>query len=315
MDKSAKIYIAGHRGMVGSALLSRVRADGYANVVTRTHAELDLTRQAPVEDFFRTERPDYVFLLAAKNGGIHANRSSPADFCYENLMIESNVIHAARTFGVRKLLFTASVYAYPAVCDPPIKEESFFSGPPESSSEGYAVAKIAGIELCKLYGRQYGSGFVSAVLPHIYGPGDNFDLNTATVMAALIKRFHLAKKEDAPYVELWGSGKPMREFLFVDDLTDALMFIMKHYDGESHINIGAEEEISIRELAGLIKDTTGYTGEIRYDTSKPDGAFRNKMDGGILNRLGWKPTVTLKDGVRRTREWFAKRADAEINGT
>lgn len=306
MDKNAKIYIAGHRGMVGSALLRRLRADGFRNVVMRTHAELDLTSQAAVNAFFESEQPEYVFLAAAKNGGIRANSAMPAQFLYENLMIESNVIHAAYRCGAKKLVFTASVYAYPADAAQPISEDAFLAGKPVRSSEGYAIAKISGIELCSLYRRQYGTDFIAAVLPHIYGPGDRFDAENATVLPALIRKFYHAKRNNLPFVELWGTGAPLREFLYVDDLADALLFLAERYSGEEPINISAAEEVCILELAHMIGDAAGYGGEIHTDPTKPDGVYRNKLDGKRMRELGWQPTVGLHEGIRQTYDWYVK---------
>jgi len=306
MDKNAKIYVAGHRGLVGSAIVRRLRAEGYGNILTATSKELDLREQAAVREFFEVERPEYVFLAAAKVGGILANNTWPADFIYQNLMIEANVIESARLAGVKKLLFLGSTCIYPKMAPQPLKEDYLLSGPLEPTNEWYAVAKIAGIKLCQAYQRQYGCKFISAMPTNLYGPEDNFDLESSHVMPALIRKFHEAKVNDEPTVMVWGSGKPLREFLHVDDCAAACVYLMEHYDGEEIVNIGVGGDLSIAELAALVKKVVGYEGEIVYDASKPDGTPRKLVDVTRINGLGWRAGITLEEGVRGTYEWFVE---------
>lgn len=306
MYKESKIYVAGHRGLVGSAILRKLKSEGYMNIITRTHQELDLTDQQEVYCFFEEERPEYVFLAAAKVGGILANSTYPADFIRENLLIQTNVIDAAYKYGVKKLLFLGSSCIYPKYAPQPIKEEYLLTGALESTNEPYAVAKIAGIKMCQAYNRQYGTNFISVMPTNLYGPGDNFDLETSHVLPALIRKFHEAKINNAPYVVVWGSGTPRREFLHVDDLADACLFLMNNYDSSEIINIGVGEDLSIAELANLIKEIVGYKGEIIYDKTKPDGTPRKLLDVTKLFNLGWKPTIHLEDGIRSTYEWFVR---------
>ena len=306
MDKNAKIYVAGHRGLVGSAIVRRLKAEGYDNLLTATSKELDLREQAAVREFFERERPEYVFLAAAKVGGILANNTWPADFIYQNLMIEANVIESARLSGVEKLLFLGSTCIYPKLAEQPLKEEYLLSGPLEPTNEWYAVAKIAGIMLCQAYQRQYGCKFISAMPTNLYGPEDNFDLESSHVMPALIRKFHEAKVNEEPSVTVWGSGKPLREFLHVDDCAAACLYLMDHYDGEEIVNIGVGEDLTIAELADLVKRVVGYQGEIIYDASKPDGTPRKLVDVTRINGLGWRAGISLEDGVRETYEWFVK---------
>ena len=306
MDKNAKIYVAGHRGLVGSAIVRRLKAEGYDNLLTATSKELDLREQAAVREFFERERPEYVFLAAAKVGGILANNTWPADFIYQNLMIEANVIESARLSGVEKLLFLGSTCIYPKLAEQPLKEEYLLSGPLEPTNEWYAVAKIAGIKLCQAYQRQYGCKFISAMPTNLYGPEDNFDLESSHVMPALIRKFHEAKVNGEPSVTVWGSGKPLREFLHVDDCAAACLYLMDHYDGEDIVNIGVGEDLSIADLAALVKQVVGYEGEIIYDASKPDGTPRKLVDVTRINGLGWRAGISLEDGVRETYEWFVK---------
>lgn len=307
MEKDSKIYIAGHRGLVGSALKRKLESKGYTNLLFRTHKELDLTNQQAVNEFFKQEKPEYVFLAAAKVGGILANSTYPAEFIYENLMIESNIIHAAYKYGVKKLLFLGSSCIYPKLAPQPLKEEYLLTGPLEETNEAYAIAKIAGIRLCKHYNQQYGTNFISVMPTNLYGPNDNFDLETSHVMPALIRKFHEAKVNKKPEVVVWGTGKPLREFMHVDDMADACVFLMENYDfseaGE-FVNIGVGEDITISELVELIKEVVGFEGEIRYDTSKPDGTPRKLMDVSRLNGLGWKARISLKDGIKDTYEWY-----------
>ena len=304
MEKESKIYVAGHRGLVGSAILRKLREGGYSNLVTRTSRELDLREQAGVREFFERERPEYVFLAAAKVGGILANDTWPADFLYQNLMIEANVIESARLSGVKKLLFLGSTCIYPRMAPQPLKEEYLLTGPLESTNEWYAVAKIAGIKLCQACQRQYGSKFISAMPTNLYGPEDNFDLESSHVMPALIRKFHEAKINRVPSVTVWGTGKPLREFLHVDDCAAACLFLMQHYDGEEIVNIGVGEDLSIAELAELVSKVVGFAGKIIYDSGKPDGTPRKLVDVTRINGLGWRAGIPLEVGVRTTYEWF-----------
>jgi len=307
MDKGLKIYIAGHRGLVGSALKRKLESKGYTNLIFRTHRELDLTNQQAVNDFFEKERPEYIFLAAAKVGGILANSSYPAEFIYENLMIEANVINAAYKYGVKKLLFLGSSCIYPKLAPQPLKEEYLLTGPLEETNEAYAVAKIAGIRLCKHYNEQYGTNFISVMPTNLYGLNDNFDLETSHVMPALIRKFHEAKVNNESEVVVWGTGKPLREFMHVDDMADACVYLMENYnysDIGEFVNLGVGEDVTISELVELIKEIVGFEGEIRYDTSKPDGTPRKLMDVSRLNGLGWKAGIPLEDGIRETYEWY-----------
>ncbi len=304
MDLNAKIYVAGHRGLVGSALCRRLEALGVRNILTRTSTELDLREQDAARNFFEEERPDYVFLAAAKVGGIHANATYPAQFIADNLLIQTNVIDAAWRTGCKKLLFLGSSCIYPKLCPQPIKEEYLLTGPLEPTNEAYALAKIAGIMMCRAYRRQYGFDAISAMPTNLYGPGDNFHPRNSHVLPALIRRFHEAKEAGASEVCVWGTGTPRREFLHADDLADALVFLMRHYSGEEHINIGCGEDISIRELAELITEIVGYIGRIDYDASKPDGTPRKLLDVSKMTRLGWWPSIDLKTGIQETYRIF-----------
>lgn len=308
MDKSAKIYVAGHRGLVGSAIVRRLLEDGYTNLVTRTSKELDLREQAAVREFFSSEKPDYVFLAAARVGGILANSTWPADFIYQNLMIEANVIESARMHGVDKLLCLGSTCIYPKMAPQPLKEEYLLTGPLEETNEWYAVAKIAGIKLCQAYQRQYGCKFISAMPTNLYGPGDNFDLESSHVMPALIRKFHEAMVNKLPNVTVWGSGKPLREFLHVDDCADACLFLMNSYEGEGIVNIGVGEDITIARLAEIVGEVVGYKGEIVYDSGKPDGTPRKLVDVSRINSLGWYARTGLEEGVRSTYQWYLDNA-------
>jgi GDP-L-fucose synthase len=307
MRKNVRIYVAGHRGLVGSAILRKLRAEGYSNLLVRTHKELDLMRQAEVEAFFKTEKPEYVFLAAAKVGGILANNTYPAEFIYQNLLIQSHVIHNAYRAGVKKLLFLGSSCIYPRDCPQPMKEEYLLSGKLEPTNEPYAIAKIAGIKMCQSYNRQYGTKFVSVMPTNVYGPGDNFDLETSHALPALIRKFHEAKESDKKSVTVWGTGTPRREFLHVDDLADACLFLMKHYDENEMINIGVGNDITLRELAELIKDIVGFRGDIRYDRSKPDGTPRKLLDVGKLEAFGWQPKISLREGIEMTYRWYKEK--------
>ena len=307
MEKSSKIYVAGHRGMVGSAIVRKLQAEGYHNLVLKTSVELDLRNQAAVEKFFEKEKPEYVFLAAAKVGGIMANSTYRADFLYENLMIESNVIHQSYVHGVRKLLFLGSSCIYPKMAPQPLKEEYLLSGYLEETNEPYAIAKIAGIKLCENYRRQYGCDFISAMPTNLYGPNDNYDLIGSHVIPALIRKFVDAKNAKAPVVEIWGTGSPLREFLHVDDLAEACVLLMHQYSDQEFINIGSGTEVAINDLALLIKRLTGYAGELKFDTSKPDGTQRKLMDGSRLKALQWSPKIMLVQGL--------KGLIAEVNNT
>lgn len=300
MEQSSKIYIAGHRGMVGSAIIRNLEKKGYNNLVVRTSSELDLRNPDQVNAFFQLEQPEYLFLAAAKVGGIVANNTYRADFLYDNLMIQNNVIHAAHVYGVKKLLFLGSSCIYPKLAPQPLKEEFLLSGFLESTNEPYAIAKIAGIKLCEAYRSQYGCNFISAMPTNLYGPNDNYDLQTSHVLPALIRKFHEAKVNGDSSVEIWGSGMPLREFLHVDDLAEACLFLMLHYNDASHINIGTGEDLSILALAQLIRSIVGFNGEIRLNQSQPDGTPRKLLDVSKIHGLGWKHTIELREGIERT---------------
>jgi len=306
MDKTSKIYLAGHTGLVGSAIMRKLESEGYMNIITRTFEELDLTDQKATREFFEKERPEYVFLAAAKVGGIHANNTYPADFIYINLMIECNVIKAAHEFGVKKLLFLGSSCIYPKMAPQPIKEEYLLSSYLEETNEAYALAKISGLKMCQYFNKQYGTNFISVMPTNLYGPNDNFDLNTSHVLPALIRKFHEAKINNDPYVEIWGTGAPRREFLYVDDLADACLFLMKNYSGDDFFNIGTGEDVTIRELAELIGEVVGYKGELRFDTSKPDGTPRKLLDVSRIRKAGWRNKIELNKGIEMTYEWFVQ---------
>ncbi|MGN0431388.1 MAG: GDP-L-fucose synthase family protein [Lachnospiraceae bacterium] len=306
MKKTDKIYVAGHRGLVGSAIVRNLEAKGYENIIGRTHKELDLTDQTAVRAFFEEERPDIVVLAAAKVGGINANNTSPADFAYENLQIQCNVIKCAHDYQVKKLLFLGSTCIYPKMAPQPIPEQALLTGPLETTNEAYAIAKIAGLEMCKFFKRQYGDNFISCMPTNLYGPKDNYDLENSHVMPAMIRKFHEAKQKKAESVELWGTGAPLREFLYVDDMADACVFLLENYDGEEHVNIGTGKEISIRELAETVREAVGYTGEIIWDTGMPDGTPRKLTDVSKLHGLGWKHRVELKEGVELAYRWFCE---------
>lgn len=304
LDRSKKIYVAGHRGLVGSALVRKLEKEGFTNIITRTHQELDLTRQAEVEDFFDKEKPDYVILAAAKVGGIYANDTYPADFIMKNLQIECNVIDAAYKNEVKKLLFLGSSCIYPKECPQPIKEEYLLCDYLEKTNEAYALAKIAGLKMCAYYNKQYGTNYISVMPCNLYGINDNFSLENSHVLPALIRKFHEAKIKGEPSVIIWGSGKPLREFLNVDDLADACLFLMDHYEGDDFFNVGYGEEVTIMELALLIKKVVGFEGELIMDASKPDGTMRKLTDISRIKALGWEPKITLEAGVEETYQWF-----------
>ena len=304
MNKTAKIYVAGHRGMVGSGITRLLKSRGYDNVITRTHSELDLLNQAAVHDFLNTEKPDYIFIAAAKVGGIQANNIYRADFIYQNLMIECNLTHGAYQAGINNLMSLGSSCIYPRDCPQPIKEEYLLSGPLEQTNEPYALAKIAGIKLCENYNRQYGTKYVSVMPTNLYGPGDNYDLNNSHVLPALIRKAHEAKLRKDPYLMVWGSGKPRREFLHVDDMARACVQLMEQgYDG-SFVNIGCGNDITIRELVEEVVAVVGFEGELQFDTSKPDGTPQKLLDVSKANALGWKAEIALRPGIQDAYKWF-----------
>lgn len=298
MNKSAKIYVAGHRGMVGSAIVRKLKSKGYQNIIFKTSSELDLRNQAAVQDFFEAEKPNFVFLAAAKVGGIQANNIYRADFLYENLMIEANIIHAAHEHQVDKLLFLGSSCIYPKMAPQPLKEEYLLTDYLEPTNEPYAIAKIAGIKLCENYQRQYGDNFISAMPTNLYGPNDNYDLQNSHVLPALLRKFHTAKIQGLNSVEIWGTGSPKREFLHVDDLAEACLVLMNEYEGTDWFNVGTGEDIAIKDLALLIKKVVGFEGELKFDSSKPDGTPRKLMDVSKINNIGWKHQISLEDGIK-----------------
>ncbi|MGH1366150.1 MAG: GDP-L-fucose synthase [Calditrichia bacterium] len=311
MEKRAKIFVAGHRGMVGSALVRRLRMLGYNNFVVRDRHELNLLDQQGVASFFREERPEIVFLAAAKVGGIQANNNFRGQFLYENLQIQNNIIHSAYITGTRKLLFLGSSCIYPKFADQPIREDSLLTGALEPTNEPYAIAKIAGIKMCQAYNMQYGSNFISVMPTNLFGENDNFDYENSHVLPALLRKFHEAKVENKPSVEIWGSGTPRREFLHVDDLAAACCFLMESYNDAEIVNIGTGVDISIRELAELIKDITGFEGELTFNTSKPDGTPRKLLDVSRLRGLGWQHSISLREGIESTYKWFVEQLENE----
>lgn len=312
MELNSKIYIAGHRGMVGSAIMRNLQQKGYTNIVTRTSAELDLRNQQQVADFFANEKPEFVFLAAAKVGGIQANNIYRADFLYENLMIQNNVIHQSYVNKVTKLLFLGSSCIYPKLAPQPLKETSLLTGLLEDTNEPYAIAKIAGIKMCESYKRQYGCNFISVMPTNMYGPNDNYNLANSHVLPALIRKFHDAKENNLPSVEMWGTGTPMREFLHADDLGDACVYLMNNYNGETFVNIGSGIDLTIKDLALLIKDIVGYKGEIKHDLTKPDGTPRKLMDVSYLHSLGWKHKIELPEGIKMVYEDFKKKEGVKV---
>lgn len=312
MNLDSKIYIAGHRGMVGSAIMRNLQSKGYKNIVTRSSKELDLRQQQAVQQFFETEKPEYVFLAAAKVGGIQANNIYRADFIYENLMIQNNVIHQSYLSGVKKLMFLGSSCIYPKMAPQPLKEEYLLTGLLEETNEPYAIAKIAGIKMCESYKRQYGCNFISVMPTNMYGPNDNYNLSNSHVLPALIRKFHDAKENNLPSVEMWGTGTPMREFLHADDLGDACVFLMNTYDGEQFVNIGSGTDLTIKDLALLIKDIVGFKGEIVHDLSKPDGTPRKLMDVSYLHSLGWKHKIELREGITQVYDDFKRKEGVKV---
>ena len=307
MKPTDRVYVAGHRGMVGSAIVRKLQNAGFEKIITRTHAELDLTEQSAVRDFFDKERPDYVVLAAAKVGGIYANSTYPADFIYQNLMLETNVIHSAYQIGVKKLLFLGSSCIYPKFAEQPMKESSLLTGPLEPTNQAYAVAKIAGIVMCQAYAQQYGVSFISAMPTNLYGPNDNYDLQNSHVLPALLRKIHEAKVNGQSEVAIWGTGTPRREFLHVDDLADACLMLLDRYDSPDIVNIGCGEDVTIRELADVIAEIVGYTGSFRFDSTKPDGTPRKLLDVSRINALGWVPQISLGNGIAKTySNWQGK---------
>lgn len=306
MNINDKIYVAGHNGLVGSSIVRRLKIEGYSNIICKSSSELDLRKQDAVEAFFEKEKPDYVFLAAAKVGGIVANNTFPAQFIYENIMIEANIIHSAYTNKVKKLLFLGSSCIYPKFADQPIKEEYLLGGKLEPTNEPYAIAKITGIKMCQSYNRQYGTNFISVMPTNLYGPNDNFDLKTSHVMPALIRKFHAAKIQNKSEVVIWGTGNVRREFLHVDDLADAVVHLMNVYNGSDIVNIGVGEDLTIKELAEIVKQVVRYGGKIVYDDTKPDGTPRKLLDVSRLKGLGWKAKINLKEGIETTYDWWKK---------
>lgn len=309
MEKQSKIYVAGHRGLVGSAIVRALQKKGYEHIVVKSSGELDLTNQQAVMEFYQKEMPEYVVVAAAKVGGIMANQTYPAEFIYQNIMIESNLIHGAHLFGVKKLLFLGSTCIYPKMAPQPIKESYLLTGSLEVTNEAYAIAKIAGLKMCEFYKRQYKDNFISCMPTNLYGQNDNFDRVNSHVMPALIRKFHEASVQKLPQVMVWGTGKPYREFLHVDDLADACIFLLKTYEEEEHVNIGTGEEVTIGELAHLVKDVIGYQGEIVFDPSKPDGTPRKLTDVTKLHDLGWKHKIGLTEGIQKAYDWFLHNID------
>lgn len=304
MEKKSKIYVAGHRGMVGSAIIRRLKQEGFDNIVSRSSAELDLRNQQAVNDFFAKEKPEYVFLAAAKVGGIVANNTYRAEFLYDNLIIESNIIHASYLHKVTKLMFLGSSCIYPKLAPQPLKEEYLLTGLLEPTNEGYAIAKIAGIKLCEAYRDQYGCNFISAMPTNLYGQGDNYHPQNSHVIPGLLRRFHEAKNNKSPNVLIWGSGSPRREFMYTDDLADACVFLMKQYNDRLFINIGTGEDVPIKDLANMVKKVVGFEGSIEFDTTKPDGTPRKLMDSGRLHAMGWKHTTSLEEGLHKAYAFF-----------
>ncbi|MEG1635247.1 MAG: GDP-L-fucose synthase [Rikenellaceae bacterium] len=306
MEKTAKIYVAGHRGMVGSAIVRNLNNRGFHNIVTRSHLQLDLINQTQVLEFFKAEKPDYVFLAAAKVGGIVANSIERAQFIYENMMIECNIIHSSYLTGVKKLMFLGSSCIYPRMAVQPMVEDQLLTGSLEPTNEPYAIAKIAGIKMCEAYRAQYGCDYVSVMPTNLYGPGDNYDLTSSHVLPAMIRKFHDAKIEAKPSVELWGTGAPLREFMHADDMADATVFCMENYSDFSHVNVGSGEEVSIKQLAELVRDIVGYTGDIIWNSDKPDGTPRKLMDSSKLFAMGWQPQIKLVDGIKLVYNEYIK---------
>ena len=309
MEKNAKIYVAGHHGLVGSAIVRNLEAKGYTNVIGRSHRELDLTDQQAVSRFFEEENPEYVVLAAAKVGGINANNTMPADFAYDNMQIQCNVIKCAHDYGVKKLLFLGSTCIYPKMAPQPIPEDALLTGPLESTNEAYAIAKISGLMMCRFFKRQYGDNFISCMPTNLYGPYDNYDLKNSHVMPAMIRKFHEAKVSGSETVELWGTGSPLREFLYVDDMADACVYLLENYDGEQHVNIGTGKEVTIKQLAETVAKVVGFNGRIIWNSDMPDGTPRKLTDVSYLHSLGWTHKVELEEGIELAYKWFADHID------
>lgn len=312
IDRNEKIYVAGHRGLVGSAIVRALEREGCQNIVKRTHSELDLTDQRAVFDFFASEKPGYVVLAAAHVGGINANQSAPADFIYINSVIQCNVIGAAHEYKVKKLLFLGSSCIYPRMAAQPIEESELLTGPLEKTNEGYAIAKISGLMMCRFFKQQYGDDFISCMPTNLYGPNDNFNLSSSHVLPALIRKFDDAKESGAQSVTLWGTGTPLREFLYVDDMADACLFLLQNYSGEEHVNIGTGKEITIKYLAEMVREIVGYEGEIVWDKSMPDGTPRKLLDVSKLHEMGWKEKVSLREGIELSYKWYKSRDRKEL---
>ena len=309
LTKQDKIYVAGHRGLVGSAIVRSLKRSGYTNIIGRTHKELDLTDQKAVRDFFEAERPDVVVLAAAKVGGINANQTMPAEFAYENMQIQCNVIKCCHDYKIKKLLFLGSTCIYPKMAPQPIPEDALLTGPLEVTNEAYAIAKIAGMEMCRFCKKQYGDDFISCMPTNLYGPYDNYDLSNSHVLPAMIRKFHEAKINNAPSVELWGTGSPLREFLYSDDMADACVFLLENYSGERHVNIGTGKEVTIKQLAELVKKTVGFNGDIVWNSDMPDGTPRKLADVSKLHSLGWTHKVELEEGVKLAYDWFKENVE------
>ncbi|BAN03599.1 GDP-L-fucose synthase [Ilumatobacter coccineus] len=314
IDRNARVFVAGHRGLVGSAIVRRLEADGFTDVVTATRDEVDLRNQLEVSKWFDANRPDYVFLVAGTVGGIMANSTRPAEFIYDNMMIHGTVVHAAHESDVTKLLYLGSSCIYPRHANQPINEDQLLNGPLEPTNEAYAIAKIAGIKMCEAYREQYGRDFISAMPTNLYGPNDNFDLTSSHVLPALIRKFHESRTSDQPEVEVWGTGSPMREFLHVDDLADACLYLMDHYSQAGHVNVGTGEDLPIRELAEKIRDVVCPDAELRFDATKPDGMPRKVLDVSKLRGLGWSPSIELEAGIKSTYDWFLEQAAGDLRG-
>lgn len=313
MNKNSKIYVAGHRGLVGSAIVRKLEEKGYTNLVHRTSKQLDLRDKNTVDSFFAEEKPEFVFLAAAKVGGIVANNEYPADFIRDNLLIQTNIIDAAYRNDVKKLLFLGSTCIYPKMAQQPLKEEYLLTGELEPTNEAYAIAKIAGIKMCQSYNRQFGTQYISVMPTNLYGPNDNYDLHTSHVLPALIRKFHEAKENNAAFVEVWGTGSPKREFLYSDDLADACVYLINHYSGNEIVNIGVGDDLPIKDLAEKIKEVVGFTGEIQFDTTKPDGTPRKLVDVTKLNSLGWKAATSLDEGLKKVYQWFLDNQLTKVN--
>ena len=309
LTKQDKIYVAGHRGLVGSAIVRSLKRSGYTNIIGRTHKELDLTDQKAVRDFFEAERPDVVGLAAAKVVGINAHQTMPAEFAYENMQIQCNVIKCCHDYKVKKLLFLGSTCIYPKMAPQPIPEDALLTGPLEVTNEAYAIAKIAGMEMCRFFKKQYGDDFISCMPTNLYGPYDNYDLSNSHVLPAMIRKFHEAKINNAPSVELWGTGSPLREFLYSDDMADACVFLLENYSGERHVNIGTGKEVTIKQLAELVKKTVGFNGDIVWNSDMPDGTPRKLADVSKLHSLGWTHKVELEEGVKLAYDWFKENVE------